>query len=100
MVIGQEYSHFSQLTNPLSAGRQVSSFVSMASQPGWRLGIKLPVDLARRVQVKAGPRIDSRTLSEETGTLADRQWLLLLICVSLTLLWNLCQLASLASCAS
>jgi hypothetical protein len=33
LIIGQEYSHFSQLTNPLSTGRHVRSFISTARFP-------------------------------------------------------------------
>jgi hypothetical protein len=33
MVIGQEYSHFSQLNHPLSTGCRVRDFVSVVSYP-------------------------------------------------------------------
>jgi hypothetical protein len=46
MVIGQEYSHFSHFSNPLSAGRQVKAFVSMARYSGYRRTTKLLMNLA------------------------------------------------------
>ena len=33
LIIGQEYSHFSQLTNPPSTGRHVRSFIPLRGFP-------------------------------------------------------------------